>query len=265
MARRLNFTERQRIHRKSVILRVRVGENGQAPVLTPQFFFGQYDFPNSARVFLEAYRQASQMRFDFGAPRGDWTPEPVELRDFRDMTGVRFRLKVTRVEDPRRGLLLGHADKLKPELTGIPNTGDREPLLAVRTEDLDHLPWRLDVTEDSEPILVLNSRLSSEGKHLLENPAVRSLIFPAAIREVFRDLFFVLWADGDRAAENEGGWESHWLQFANECRGEARGTPPPAGDDPQEICDWIEGVVEGFSQQHRLADGFAKAWEEIQR
>ena len=111
--RRLNYTGRKPIHRSDT--RITVREYPDRPAtFDADLRLGEYKLPAGAYVFVEAYRQATWMRFPFGRV-GELTPPPdLEriLTEFESPDRVLFRVRVTSAEG-RQGIMLAEADKIR--------------------------------------------------------------------------------------------------------------------------------------------------------
>ena len=94
MIRRFNYTNRIRILRKDVPIKLRE-EDGKIFFDADLSALKEYDLPLESFVFVEAYRQTNWMRFKFGQV-GAITPEKNRhLSQFETPEGILFRVKVT--------------------------------------------------------------------------------------------------------------------------------------------------------------------------
>src|SRR5258708_2775968 len=111
--RRVNSTGRKKIVRQDARIFVRADSDG---VLTFDAVLDltDYDLPNDATVFVEAYRQTTFMRFPHGtvaAPQPSHDSSARRLADFASGDGLLFRVKVTSTGE-RAGVLLAEADRI---------------------------------------------------------------------------------------------------------------------------------------------------------
>ena len=79
--RRINFTQRQRIHRDDIGIVLRRDDHG-AVFFDTSLDLSSYGFAPDARLFIEAYRQTTMMRFDLGTVSVPTPPADRYLTDF---------------------------------------------------------------------------------------------------------------------------------------------------------------------------------------
>ncbi len=180
MIRRFNYTNRLRIHRKDVRITVR-NESGQLAFDADLSALSSYGLPPESRVFVEAYRQASWMRFCFGQAGAITPPTDRLLTQFDSPDGIRFRVKVTREGGDHT--LLAEADAIS--LAGPHQSdGAQTPLLSVKPEGLGDEIYRLDFSgQDGRPLLLINSEAGNYAE-IGRAPAFVSLVYPAILREI---------------------------------------------------------------------------------
>lgn len=250
---RVNFTNRKRIRRDSIGLVLDLREDPSSVEVSVSL--EGYGFEDSAQVFLEAYRHARLIRFDLGSP-----PEASSTKRYLLDHGlgqlVLFRVKVVdaTAHPPR---ILGEADRLVPELQSA--TGrQRVSLLPVVPEDLGEEVWQIG-WEAERPVLRANRRIHGIVERISTDQALRSLVFPAVLRQI---LLRVLIEDQYDDDEEGDSWAARWIRFAAQF-GEGR---PPAieGDEPSAVWsafahDWIETAVAGFAEQFRAGAKYAAA------
>src|SRR5262245_13663463 len=105
---RLNFTGRRKIEKQHVAVAFRddpVGSN-RNHYFEIALDLASYGLPANAKVFVEAARGLTMMRFDLGevGALAELTPHQRRLADFApDPDGVRFRVKVTQPDGPDAG------------------------------------------------------------------------------------------------------------------------------------------------------------------
>lgn len=245
---RLNYTDRKRISRKDV--RVVVHErDGEVPTFDVELRLKEYRLPDDALVFVEAYRQTLWMRFPFGKVGSIVPPSDRRLTEFESTEGILFRVRVTSASG-REGMMLAEADRIPVRLAEEVEE-DRLPLLPVQPADLGNLIWKVDFSAD--PVLLVNRSL--DWRALACSPMFRSLVCPAALREV---LTRILLQEDYPDLEDRDDWKTRWLHFG--------GSLPGTGEIPEEeqkelFEDWIESVVEAFARQQSLLDIFLGFWQ----
>src|SRR5262245_34387626 len=109
--RRINSTGRKRIVREDIRILVSSDADGILE-FDATVDLAPYGLPADARVFVEAYRQTTFMRFEHGTVA---TPRPhpgtCRLSEFSSREGLLFRVKVTATGD-RPGVLLAEGDRI---------------------------------------------------------------------------------------------------------------------------------------------------------
>lgn len=238
--RRLNYTDRQRLLRDDTLVTLRPSDTAPASFDVALDLDG-YSFPPDTTVLVEAYRQSTCMRFDFGAATAVIPPPNRVLGEFSPNDTVLFRVKVIG-KGERHGQILAEGDRIRcvaPD--GDP--GSRIPLLPVESADLGQLAWRLDFGADDEPRLLINSDFG-DWRSMARAPEFMLLVYPAIVEQVLTKILLI---DEHRDVE-DANWRSLWLRFA------ATLVPnvPKEEDADIEAISWIQEVVRVFSRKHRL-------------
>ncbi|HQZ67597.1 MAG TPA: hypothetical protein PLY87_21050, partial [Planctomycetaceae bacterium] len=109
---RLNFTGRRKISKNHV--NISVTGIGGIEIFHADLQLASYDFPESAAVVIEAFRQLELVRFDFGTVGNLTPPASCRLSEFGTLAGLRFRVKVVSSDEPR-GRLLAVCDRITPQ------------------------------------------------------------------------------------------------------------------------------------------------------
>lgn len=246
---RLNFTGRRRISHDHV--KISVATQDPQITFSARMDLETYSFPATAALIVEAYRQLELARFEFGTVTRPIPPPNCRLAEFGTLDGVKFRLKVVSIDEPR-GRLLGVADRIVAINEALDRTR-RIPLLNVKGHDLGREIWKLDFTD--EPILLINYRLAN--KHGLARSSVfQSMVLPEVLRAI---LCRVLLIDEYRYFEDEDDWAARWLRFASSFPG-VSGVP----EDPDLDLDmeWIDSAVSAFCQWRGTDRLFRDFWRE---
>jgi hypothetical protein len=248
---RLNFTGRRRIAQDHI--RICVSQDTGQLVFSARMTLESYGFPTSAAVIVEAYRQLELLRFEFGTVVRPIPPPNCRLTEFGSLDGVRFRVKVVSIDEPR-GRLLGVADRIAATDEAL-DRARRIPLITVKGHDLGREIWRVDFSD--EPILLVNYRMAN--KHaLVRSPAFQSLVLPEVLRSVLRRVLLI---DQYRYFEDEDDWAARWLKFA--------GSFPGVGDVPEDPdaeldAEWIDSAVSAFCQWRGTDRLFKDFWREAE-
>ena len=243
--RTLNFTGRDDILRRDVAVSIEPeGDNSYR--FSAEIHLADYNLPENALVFVEAYRQTQYERFSFGVA-GEISPpvrEKRNLDEFISPDGVLFRVKVT---DPEEGLLLAGVDQIQPERK---NEQVKESLLPVLPVSLEQECWRV-YLGDPRPVFQIHKESLPNWKDASKSPVFRALVYPAVVREILTHILQV--AKYCRTDENDN-WMSLWLRFATGTLHMDK--PPNPNDDPLPgaIENWIAGAVSAFSVRIKAFD-----------
>jgi len=246
--RRVNSTGRRKILREDARIFVRPDSNGTL-TFDATLDLTDYDLPNDARVFVEAYRQTSFMRFPHGTVASP-QPQPNlarRLTEFTSRDGLLFRVKVTSTGD-RAGVLLAEGDCI-PVRDDEEQPDNRIALLPTAPADLGQESWRVDLTGANGPLLLVNKGVGN-WPAVAASPLFRSLVYPAAMRQV---LWYIYKVEGIRATDDDDNWQCRWLAFATALPG--IGEPPLSSND-DDWDDWITAAVESFARQHQMLEHY---------
>ena len=241
--RRYNYTGRRRLTSEDVEIRLH-------DYATPLSFevnklsLERHNLPGDATVFVEAYRQTSWMRFPLGTVGDLSYTGNMQLGEFESPLGIRFRVKVTSVGDPR-GRLLAEWDRIVPETSEV----GPESLLPVRPNgDLGQEVFR--VAFDDYPVLLINSRLT-RWKEISIEPVFTSLVYPSALRTVLTRILLIIKHFDSEDSED---WRSQWLMFAQGLPGVDK--IPFDGDEMSDEAweEWIEQAINAFCKRNSIYD-----------
>jgi hypothetical protein len=246
--RRINSTGRKKIARGDARIVVRPDSDGVA-MFDAAINVTDYGLPDDAQVFVEAYRLDTFMRFPHGTVA---SPQPSRalarrLTAFATVDGLLFRVKVTSTGD-RAGVLLAEADRI-PVSDDEEQPDNRIALLPPAPFDLGQETWRVDLDGANGPLLLVNNRLG-DWKAVAASPLFRSLVYPAAMRQVLWHIYKV---EETRTTDDTDDWRCRWLAFATSLPG-AGDLPLTDEDDAWE--GWIASAVESFSRQHQMLDHY---------
>jgi len=247
---RINYTGRKKISRKDAFITV-VNNDHSSPSFKAELRLNDYNLPDNAQVCIEAYRQTSWMRFDFGTIGNLVVQKECLLSEFDTSDGVLFRVKVTSDEKPH-GKLLAAVNGIRPRK---PEQEDQNkiPLLSVRSQEIDSI-WKMDYSGD-EPLLLINKGAGDKDTIVL-SPEFRSLVLPAIMREI---LTYILYRDRPSDLDDLNDWKVRWLQFSRLLPGVGDEIPPE--DNEIKIAEWIDDAVASFSRRQKDLDVFLGFWQ----
>jgi len=250
--RTLNYTNRKRIRREHA--RISIREENAHISFDAILKLKDYRLSSDAHVFVEAYRQAQYMRFDYGRVGALRAPQDRSLGDFSSPDGILFRVKVV-VSDPH-GLLLAEADGIRPT-NATEEMERRISLLPIQVaDDLGDEIWRIEF-DGCQPILKVNARLGDKDA-LAKHPVFHGLVYPAVVRTI---LTRILHIQGHRDTEDLDDWRSCWLCFAVGLPGV--GSPPDKSSETH-LDDWIDQAVEAFCRRHDVCALYGRFWTEVE-
>ncbi len=257
MAQRINYTGRKKITKEDVPIRIISNGNGLTFNVELSKLV-EYKLDPQARVYVEAYRSASTAwdRWDFGRV-GLISPPPIEQRSldkFGGADGLLFRVKIS-ADGEALGKLLAEADAIRPVLPDDME-GHGDPLIDCIPADIGSEVWRVRFA-DHMPMLLISDKFGDFGwKELYRDARFRSLVAPAAMRQILVRILVIDRNLGDE--ENLSDWRRRWIRFAEMLPGV---TPDPdTVEDDQSNADdverWIDSAVSAFSARSGLFDRF---------
>jgi hypothetical protein len=238
--RRFNYTERKRIARRDV--QVSLVNHGGSASFDVMFSLAEYELPADARVVLEAYRQTTVRRFNFGHVVNPKPDGATSLEEFSDPQEVLFRAKI--VDGSGSGRLLAEADQIS---TSNPDEGARKSFIRVKDADLQGEFWTISF-DAAGPVLELERSLPRES--LLNSPQFRCFVLPQVFRELMRKAL-----DGwDDDPEDESTWQVRAVRAAERlCGREA-----PTTEDEDDRDDWVTTATRAFCRKHDFVRRYAE-------
>jgi hypothetical protein len=249
MIRRFNYTGRRKLPSEQINLRLH--RSGGGMVFDAQIIgLDTLGFPGSAKVFIEAYHQATYMRFDFGTVASIQLPPDRNLSAFYDGSPVNFRIKVVDTST-ETGRIIAVADRLHPVRDDDDTRPD--PLIPVRlVGGMGQEVWRV-IWDATGPVLELNQDYTGIKETLLQKHIFRSLLLPEVLRTVLTRIL----SDEMDHDEEYGDRAKLWLKFVATFHSET---------EPQErelaiIDAWVNNAVQSFCRRHRFFD----AWKAAQQ
>jgi hypothetical protein len=243
MPRRINWTGRSRISRTDVRIHI---QEASPPVFSVDVNLNSYGLPADAAVVVEAYRGVLWRRFDFGTVGLPIAREALTLDAFGESDGVLFRLKV--LDAGGAGRILAEADRLRA-VEREQESRPRKSLLDPVADDLGDQVYRLDVSFETGPQLILNRALP-DWRGTAKSAVFRALVYPTVLRDVLKVAL-------ENRDDDEESWVQHWLRFAQSLPGTV--SPPEETEGQEAAEEWIADVVDAFCRQHQLRAGFIEA------
>jgi hypothetical protein len=236
MQRTINHTGRKKIEAKELQIHLQTDDQDSLS-FDVDFNLDREKLPDNASIYIEAYQRNTLQRFHFGSVSQILKPEDRTLNEIDLSSPTLFRIHIVD-ESEHLGRLVASADRLRPE--GENDEDQRSSLLTVTSRPLGEQTWKIEFETGGKPQLCINSRIPDAIGQMKNNPFFQSLILPATFRQV---LMFYLWDDN----EEEGTIADEWLRFAEHISSDR-----PEDDDPSLLMDWIDEVVERFSNNFNL-------------
>ena len=247
MIRRFNYTGRKKLPTEKVYLRLH--RNGNVMTFDAQLLdLEKSGLPSSALVYVEAYHQATYMRFAFGTVGLIQAPEDRRLTAFYDGSPVNFRVKIVDSLG-EAGRILSAADRLHP----VRDDEDSKlsPLIPVRlVGGMGQEIWRV-IWDAEGPVLELNQEKAGIKETLLQKHVFRSLLLPEILRTVLTRIL-VAQLDAD---EEFAECAKLWLKFVETIHPDKE----PEERDFAHVEEWVNRVIQSFCSRHRYFETWCGA------
>lgn len=207
MKRRFNHTGRKRIEQSNCTINLMDGKE-DVQSFSANLELAELALPENARVYVEAYVKNSSMRFDFGTVSDMRSGGVHDLTDLDIGGAVLFRVRVVD-ESALVGKILASANRLRP--SGEQRPMGRRPILPVRTTDLGSEVWKLEIDEDTGPVLCVSNKLPGLKEQVKTDPIYGALILPQVVRLVVSRIV-------SSGSFDEEDWTGHWSAWVHaEC------------------------------------------------
>lgn len=263
MPRRFNYTDRKKINRDDISIRIQRG--GEGLIFDAEIRLADYKLDGISpppQVFVEACRGASSLwkRFDFGRLGTIQPPLDRSLDEFGVPEGILFRVKVSAADEDSLGRLVAEADAVQPRLPDEQDSFGLPLIQHVAADDIGDEVWRVTDFDGSLPLLKVNSRVSMGVHQFLQNAQNRAMIMPAVMRQVLARIL-IIDRDGYDDEDNSS-WQVRWLRFASNLPGVPAAPEPKESErslsNQDELEAWIDLAVEAFSARANLFSSFTE-------
>ena len=255
----LNYTGRIKLDYSKFALNVYEKEIGPSEIGLILHKSHVQGIRETAAIRLEAYRGPKTMQFNLG----QWTQPTDEKRfaltDFSPGEPVYFRIKIVDEDDPKHPIRAWR-DQIRP--TEYDENGQKKKsALEVLPEDLHHIAWKIDWSEPSDPVLLVNSRISEAREVtsiVAQDPDFAALVFPQALREILTRLLRQMQEMGADAEESAP--QNKWMIFASSLVGKwFEDVDGEETEDRNERIDvWVEDAVQAFGKELDLIARYKK-------
>lgn len=235
MIRRFNYTKRQRIEKQNIGIEIPEAGESSAPAFSATLNLKDMDLPPDAQIVIEAKRERSSRRFDWGTIASPQAPQDSRLTDMPPNPS--FRVMVVTADGS--GRLLALADHIKAR-----RAGGADSLLWLEEKDLGKEVWRLDFGEQGNPTMFVNEKIAGISEAVRQDQAFRSLVIPEALRSILTRALIIEECDTD---EDDGQWND-WLEFIRKFHDDK--IPGTSNDrDMPARAKWIDEAVEAFAKE----------------
>lgn len=249
MIRKFNYTNRRKISSDSITIILNEGKKIKDFEL--QVNFQDYNFPDHAKIYVEAYYKTNYMRFDFGTVGKIAPPNDTFLIDFINTNLVFFRLKVVD-ETSINGRLIALASGLEPKNLEDEQKNRMSILKVNYDADLGQRLYHLELDEiDNLPILEINKRLEN-GSVLVTSDVFISTIYTSVIQEIASEII----NDEVNYNEEDDCWQGYWIRYFKKTLG-SNANHPIKTDDDELKKEWIDEIVNLFCNKYQVRKRFS--------
>lgn len=250
--RQFNYTDRAKIPRNAVKLRVVASKDAAPQVIVDDFGLGQLkvghdkDEWNQAQVVLEANRHttSSFTRLVVGSVEeviGRTMPQlAASLKDFDAPDNIIFTVKVVSRAGSR---LLAEAKNVKADEA----EAQKDELLKVTVHDLGQEPWRLTWEDGVGPLIHVNKHILGHDNFLTRDVFIQGVVIPTALRMVLQRLV------RDHQLRTEQ-WAKPWLRFATEYGPGEMPAEDEEGAAPEwfEVDHWVDQTLASYCEHFQF-------------
>ncbi len=243
ITRTINLTGRKKIPRNRISIELVETGDGEL-AFDASLDLSGFGVPADGKVVIQPYYKSSAMWFECGTAASFELPEDTRLTEIDVGGSVLFRVLVVDAKDDA-GKILASAERVPVKSPG--GEDDREALIKVCQRDIGYEVWKLELENGLEkPELVINNSIPGAVELIGSHGVFLGLMLPSVIRLIMGSIFS---SKMEReGTDDEGGWQSKWIKFAEELSGEEI----PKNHDIEENTEWIDGLVIEFSKNHRL-------------
>jgi hypothetical protein len=249
--RSFNYTGRKKILRKDFALGIYTNDKDDIyfEVNLPDFMALGY-CPKS-KIFVEAYRKAGYMRFDYGTVANNKEFDGY-LSEFDDPDDIYFRIKVISEEGKK---LEGVADRIRPEIEKQTDLS----IINVRVVDLSGAIWSIEYS-DENPTILLDKSFSKMTIH--SDVKFKTIILPSVLREILTRILLIEKDFSIDFDDVEGDWRNRWMYFCKETLGSAFTQEDIENMDEDKKFNWIDETVARFCRYNKFKESLKQEIKE---
>lgn len=258
MKRTFNYTNRRRIDRKHIQIRL-VDSTPEGSTIAVTAELADYQFPITAKAFIEARAESAFARRELEHPFAPFWHDQYLIDEFAITDATQFYFRI--VEAESSGRLLGFAEDIR-----LANPSDliteHDALLPVWWRDTGQEVWRLEFETSAGPTLYISKALQANFAQFANDPMFVACVVPQAFRRI---LFFALSEDDAQDVTDPESWFYEWYRWMmslSELKPLASELEDGIHDDRKE--DWINETVYGFSNltSNRFVNAVSNALKE---
>ncbi len=249
MQRRINWTNRKRIGRGDILIRI---DSSQKPAtFSAELRFKDGQLPSDARVVIDVRQRTTMKRFGYGTVGRISPEEHCNLQGFSEDTGsIRFAVKV--IAPGSSGRILAEARNVPVE-DPMEKAAGRRSILPVEAADLGQELYRVSFDGvDGKPVLRINNRVGDVHR-VARSAYFRTLVLPEILRQVLQRVI-----DDNPDISDSDLWQNDWIRFGNALP-DVKPFDPETGDSDDD--SWLNSAVTGFCNRSRTLEQFMKLRE----
>ena len=215
--------------------------------VTFQESFQEIQIPNpkESRIYVEAFRGSSFVRFDYGTIENLEYPS-VDLSAIEGAENAKFRIKIVDQND-HRILAISPTLSFGNGQEDVNNKRKRE-ILPVVYKNLGEQVWRVEIGDGSGTITLEINNSMPNYESLVHDTYFRAHVLPAALRQILFHIFIV--NKYDYEDEDEDLPFRDWIEFVRKYQEDNC----PMSFDELEKINWIEDVVSEFCRKNRFIE-----------
>lgn len=246
MIRKFNYTGRRKIERSKVPITV-YALSGNESAFSIDFNLGEYDLPQDAHIFVEAYIPTKFFqRFSYHTVGKIEPPKSTSLVEIGSTDDLLFRVKVVD-QTESKNTLIAIADKIAPR-SKDKSESRRQSLLPVRINDIGDVIWKLSLDEEDKPTLEISDRIPGLSEVVRTDREFHALVLPEIFKKI---LYHALNEELVRDPFEEDDMWHLWVRFA--CNLPGVSVIP---DDEVGFPEWILEAVNCFGRIQCYVDQY---------
>lgn len=242
MRRTIRLTGRKQLPRSCASVSMREVADKKVLTFTIADMHSFKGFPQSARIMVKLVENKQVELVDFGTLGHLKTAIDLKNQTYDDPT---CQLRVANADGDRLGILLGSTRSWRLNSDHPEQQGGVRGLLNFLPAKIAPRTWKLNIEENAHPVIQIDDRIPNPKSWAKSDPIFVGTIMPAIMHQVFTDIL-------DYENPEETDWMNDWLKWADAL---TPGNPPPAyPSENRERREWIDGMIDSFSQRHKLSD-----------